>query len=203
MKNAFFEYVTDNTKSLDDVLTKSYDLKELLSFFSIYSINETIGKASYEDADPLLFSEVDQYYPVEVFRSKGYTVYKVKQGGYFYVFWVMPIINNSSKHEAEPTVYFSAYIRSNKSYSDFEFLQNGHRTAKDLEAIDPYFELSFLMSNGIFSYSFLNDETILQVEYSLDGEYKDYESLIVKRIIEMPRQQSPSVYSSILSIDIP
>lgn len=201
MKNVFNEYATDDMQSLDDGLSKSYSLSELLSFFKTRDINKASNKEN--DANSLLFSEVNARYPVEVFRSNGYCVYKVEEGGYFYVFWVMSINNTSPQQISEPAVYFSAYIPSNKSISDFEALQIGHNTAKDIEAIDPYFELCLLMSNGIFSYSFLNGETILQVEYDLNGEYDGCESLTIKSITTVPRQNSSSKYSIILEKDLP
>ena len=87
MNDIFFnECVMDDIKTLESNLTKEYDLNELRSFFRGSNANESIGFGS--TISPLLFSEVNYRYPVEILRTGGYSVYRVSQGGYFYVFWI-------------------------------------------------------------------------------------------------------------------
>lgn len=206
MSNIFFDkYVTDNSGNLENILTKEYDINELSSFFEGSNANENM----VFDATILSFSEVNQYFPVEVIRTGGYSVYKVKQGGYFYVFWVDTFTDYVNQSPNEPSVYFSAYLESELSPSVFDSLTSGVSTAEDVKKIDSYFELSFLSSNGIFSYSYLNNDTVMQIEYVYQGEasgYDDlivYDDLVVKEKIIVPRTSVPSRYSTILSSDIP
>ena len=159
MNDIFFNgYVMDDIKTLESNLTKEYDLNELISFFKGSNANESIGFGSTVSA--LRFSEVNYRYPVEILRTGGYSVYRVSQGGYFYVFWIKPFATGTSQSNSEPSVYFSAYLASDISPDLFDSLTPGISTAEDVQRIDPSFELSFLISNGIFSYSYINDEMI-------------------------------------------
>ena len=65
--------------------------------------------------------------------------------------------------DENPFVYFTAYITSDKDPLLFETLQIGTSTAEDVKKIDLFFELSFLMSGGIYSYSYLNDEQVVEM----------------------------------------
>lgn len=200
--NIFFdEYVMDDFKTLESNLTKEYDLSELRTFFTGSNANESIGFGT--DTSVLMFSEVNRRYPIEILRTGGYTVYRVRQGGYFYVFWVNPFSTDSNQSNNEPSVYFSAYLSSSLSSDLFDPIVPGISTAKDVKKIDPSLELSFLSSSGIFSYSYLDDETILQIEYAKQENIGGYDDLIVKEKMVVSRDSVPSRYSAILSSDLP
>ena len=142
-------------------------------------------------------------YPVEILRTGGYSVYRVSQGGYFYVFWIKPFTIGTRQSNSEPSVYFSAYLSSDTSPDLFDSLTPGISTAADVQRIDPSFELSFLNSNGIFSYSYLNDETILQIEYAYQENIDGYDDLIVKEKMIVARDSAPTRYSALLLSDLP
>ena len=202
MNDIFFnEYVMDDVKTLESNLTKEYDLNELISFFKGSNANESIGFGSTVSA--LRFSEVNYRYPVEILRTGGYSVYRVSQGGYFYVFWIKPFATGTSQSNSEPSVYFSAYLTSDISPDLFDSLTPGISTAEDVQRIDPSFELSFLNSNGIFSYSYINDETILQIEYAYQENIDGYDDLIVKEKMIVARDSAPTRYSALLLSDLP
>lgn len=202
MNNTFFDgYVMDDVKVLEDHLTKEYDLNELQSFFHDSNANEGVGLESTTTV--LTFSKVNSKYPVEILRTGGYSVYRVSQGGYFYVFWVKPFVADTNSSSSEPAVYFSAYLSSDISPDLFNSLTPGISTAEDVKEIDPSFELSFLISNGIFSYSYINDETILQIEYMYQENIDGYEDLIVKNKLLVARDSVPSRYSALLTGDTP
>lgn len=202
MNDIFFnEYVMDDIKILESNLTKEYDLNELRSFFKGSNANESIGFGSTISA--LTFSEVNNRYPVEILRTGGYSVYRVSQGGYFYVFWIKPFATGTSQSNSEPSVYFSAYLSSDISPDLFDSLTPGISTAEDVQRIDPSFELSFLNSNGIFSYSYINDETILQIEYAYQENIDGYDDLIVKEKMIVARDSAPTRYSALLLSDLP
>lgn len=200
--NIFFdEYVMDDFETLESNLTKEYDLSELRTFFNGNNANESIGFGI--DTSVLMFSEVNRRYPIEILRTGGYTVYKVRQGGYFYVFWATPFSTDPNQSNNEPSVYFSAYLSSSLSSDLFDPIVPGISTAKDVKKIDPSLELSFLSSSGIFSYSYLDDETILQIEYAKQENIGGYDDLIVKEKMVVSRDSVPSRYSAILSSDLP
>lgn len=197
----FNEYAMDDMKTLEDNLTKEYDLNELRSFFKGSNANERIGFGSSTPA--LKFSEVNKKFPVEILRTGDYSVYKVSQGGYFYVFWSKPFATGTSRSDSEPSVYFSAYLSSDISPYLFDSLTPGISTAEDVQKIDPSFELSFLISHGIFSYSYINDETVLQIEYAHQENIDGYDDLIVKEKMIVARDSVPTRYSTLLSSDLP
>ena len=200
MNNIFFgEYVTDDLKTLDN-LTKEYDLCELRCFFEGNHSNENIGFGL--STSTLTFDNVNNEYPIEIIRSHGYSIYKVSQGGYFYVFWTKPLSSNISSMNVEPSVYFSAYLFSNRSEALFDSITPQISTAEDVKQIDPYFELSFLISSGIFSYSYLNDDIILQIEYEWQENINEYHDLIVKEKKVVSRSSAMSRFSTIFPSDL-
>ena len=202
MNDVFFnEYIMDDTKTLESALTKEYDLNELRLFFKDSRANENGVLGSAKPA--LMFREVDHRYPVEILRTGGYSVYRVRQGGYFYVFWVTPLVGDADRSNGEPSVYFSAYLASDISPDLFDSITPGVSTAEDIRKIDPSFELSFLISNGTFSYSYLNDGSVLQIEYALQGNVDGYDDLIVKEKMIVARASAPTRYSALLSGDLP
>lgn len=195
------EYVVDDTTPLESCLTKEYDLVELELFFNGTNSNENL--VFNPEATPLTFSRVDQKFPVEIIRGGGYSVYKVRQGGFFYVFWVSPLVSGQTKTVGEPQVYFSAYLASSVSPSKFDSIKPWESTAKDVKQIDPSVELSFVYSSAIYSFSYIDDGSVLVIEYAYQDGINDYDDLIVKekRIVE--RGLADSRYSVILSNDIP
>lgn len=202
MSDMFFgEYVTNDTETLESGLTKEYDLNELRAFFKGSNANENIGFGT--TASALVFGEVNDKYPVEILRTGGYSVYKVSQGGYFYVFWAKPVATAENPSNGEPSVYFSAYLPSDISPNSFDSLTPGSSTAEDVRKIDPSFELVFYFSNGIFSYSYINDETVLQIAYEQQENINGYDDLIVKEKKIVARTSAPTKYSAVLSSDLP
>lgn len=204
-KALFSEFVSNDAAGLTDTLTKAYDIEELNNFFSDYSENEHIGFQNNNNLLALTINMVNQRFPIEILRSNGYSVYKVKSGGYFYVFWLNPFNSNSESTQSidEPIVYFTAYLPSSKEASDFDSLKAGVSTADDVALIDPSVELTFLMSSGIYSYSFLNKDSVMQIEYTYSGEFKSRSDLIVKNKTVLARETAPSRFASILLKDLP
>ena len=203
---AFFpEFVSNDATGLTDTLTKAYNIEELKKFFGDYSENEHIGFQNNNNLSSLTINMVHQRFPIEILRSNGYSVYKVKSGGYFYVFWINSFNSDSKSTQSidEPIVYFTAYLPSSKEASDFDSLKAGVSTADDVALIDPSFELTFLMSSGIYSYSFLNKDSVMQIEYTYSGDFKSRRDLIVKNKTVLARETAPSRFASILVKDLP
>jgi len=195
------DQMMDNDKLLATNLTKAYDINELKVFFQGSNANEGLGLGI--TTSTMLFSDVNRRFPVEILRSEGYSVYRVRQGGYFYVFWVNPYSPECNQSTSERSVYFSTYLTSAISPDLFASITPGVSTAQDVMKIDPYFELSFLNSCGVFSYSYLNDKTILQIEYTYHENINKYDDLIVKEMKIVARDSVPSRFSSLLSSDLP
>ena len=198
-------YINDgllnDNELLETGLTTSYKLSELRFFFEGSNLNESVEFKT--NTKMLKYTDVNERFPIQVLRTRGYSVYRVEEGGLFYVFWVSPVSTNATFSEEELTVYFTAYLTSNMSIDHFDRITPGISTAKDVKAIDPYMELSFLISNGIFSYSFINEETLLEIEFVSIDPLDEYGDLIVKEKKVVSRESVQSQYSLILSSDMP
>ncbi len=198
-------YINDgllnDNELLETGLTTSYKLSELRVFFEGSNLNESVEFKT--NTKMLKYTDVNERFPIQVLRTRGYSVYRVEEGGLFYVFWVSPVSTNATFSEEKLTVYFTAYLTSNMSIDHFDRITPGISTAKDVKAIDPYMELSFLISNGIFSYSFINEETLLEIEFVSIDPLDEYGDLIVKEKKVVSRESVQSQYSLILSSDMP
>lgn len=199
------EFVYDDSISLEAGITKEYDLTQLEAFFLKGDFNE--AGVIYPDSSVLSFSSVNASFPVEIIRTNNYSVYKVKQGGFFYVFWM--VAANANRVTTEPYVRFSAYLPGNKTEEMFLFLKPGVSTSEDVMKIDPSAELCFDRS-PLCSNSYINNETILTIYYTVPSsemvsskDYWDYSDLLVKEMILRRRVWSPSCYTNILSADLP
>ena len=205
-KPSMTQYFCGDNKTNDDItldiaITNEYDLSELQTYFENCKMNEI--EPLRQAGNSLSFNDVNQNYPVEVLRSGGYSVYKVKQGGYYYVFWIQPFSDDLSEAIGSPLVYFSSYLPDLKSLSEFDSLEIGKSTAKDVLQIDPSSELSFNRSTGVYSYTILENDTVLEIKYKHNGELTRYEDLIIEKIECIPRESAPSRYCTILAKDLP
>jgi len=200
-------FFADNSKPLSDILTKEYELDELQGFFGHIPPMEdyTYRNRRVGTYSSLSIDNTNERFPIECTRSWGdlkryyYSVYKVKGGGYYYVFW----ITNESVTYADAC--FTAYLppASFRKASDFDSLINGISTAEDVSIIDPTIQLDFLLNRGIVSYSLLDDGTTMEIEYARTLEMKGRSDLVVigKRVIEDTGRRV--MLSNILPCDLP
>lgn len=209
-------FTVDNTRPLTNVLTKTYELLDLKSFFGQIPPNENLKYGAHDNKSSLDTNHVNEKFPIECIRKTEdicyYTVYKVNEGGYFYVFWSLftdsvpeegSELNNKEFNNA--MVYFTAYLTSSsfKKASDFDTLQENISTAEDVAAIDPAFELNFLMSSKTVSYSLLEDGTIMETCYKWHSDIKSRNDLIVKSKEVTSKNNACSHLSYVLSKDLP
>ena len=195
------DMMTDNSAALEDVLTHSYDLSELTDFFEPDGVKANEAEGFHKGVPALTFDAVNQRFSAEIVRSGYYTVYKVSQGGYYYVFWGMKISSDGGESRSEPIVVFSAYLPASERAIPYEELTEGVSTAADVRELDPSFDLVFTMSRGLFSYSYLDEDTLLEVEYHIPDPMEEYGQLVVKAVREVPRDQSD--FGLILPCDLP
>lgn len=199
--------VTGDSESLSNILTKEYSVRELRDFFGEVSLNESSVFGTEPDHLALTMADVNEKYPIECLRENGYSVYKVKEGGYFYVFWVNtfdPLSEQGIKAENDSAVpYFTAYLSSLKSASDFDVIKEGVSTAADVAKIDPAFELEFILSNETVSYSLLGNGFIMEVCYRYDGNLNSRNDLNVKSMQIVSKDDCASRLAAILEMDLP
>ena len=201
-ENVFLAFGADDTIE-KETLSIAYDLTDLKSYFQAQQINEK--SVAEEGASALSLSNAKERFPDGILRTKGYSIFKVKQGGYYYAFWVPSVLNGASFESSaayEPTLYFSAYIFANRDRNEFDSLNLGTHNVSAVRSLDPWLELNFCLSNGIYSYSFLNENEMLEIRYRNDNANVEEDQLIVERIALIPRSEGVSCYSRILLKDL-
>ncbi len=195
---------------------KNSEKKEIM----IYSFNELdeffngreLIDAKFKNVNELKYSDVLKKFGEAHITDSGYTVFPVKEGGKYYVFWsnIMGTVNSDkgvasldetsvNTNGYNKAVYFTAYLSNERTEDDFKNL----KTAKDVLNVDPYAQFDLLRSSGIFSYSYLNESHILEIEYSNNSENISYESLAVKKITVRERTEGLSLFGSIQISDLP
>ena len=208
-------FLADNSSSLAEVLTIEYELKELTDYFGYPPIFEKLWYKSsdYLSASPnrMTISDVNERFPIECLREEYYTVYKVKEGGYFYVFWDITSDPNAcessslSVEESDAAVYFTAYLASapQRKESDFNIIKENKSTADDVAAIDPAMEINFLLSSRTASYSLLGNGKVMEVCYTWNEIPKSRSDLIVIKKEVISNNIAPSRLASIREPDLP
>ena len=179
-----------------DLSENLYDILQLQSYFQNGHMNEPEG--FNEENQTIGFNEANAAFPNAVKKNDKYFAYDVVQGGRFYVFWISPLEGN-----AEKTVYFSAYVKSDVDASVFDSLKIGESTAEDVKELDPDFECVSFLSNAIYSYSYLNEKELIEIRYTTKDQLSSYHDLIVEEIKIIPREYSASVFGEIQTADLP
>ena len=190
-------FAIDDAASLSNTLKNEYPLTALDAFFGNARMDR-IG----DNGSSLTITSVHDVFPVEIIRSNAYSVYKVKGGGYYYVFWALPYTDDINTDAGEPAVYSTVYYSSPIQKEVFGGLTQ-NSTASDVIALDPYTEISLLQSSGVYSYSLINSETVVEIEYAFNNGITNHDSLYVQNIEYIPRKNAPTVLGRILSKDFP
>lgn len=200
------EYKIDNSASIDELVDCEYELKDLYEYFGVIPYNENvIYSVAYESKS---MADVNKKFSIECIRGEGlslYTVYRVKEGGYFYVFWTCPTNLSSGADEESVNVIYTAYIPALKEEKDFSAIINGESTAEDVANIDPSLELNFAVSSGVCSFTLLRDGKIMKIEYTAGDNVKSREDLVVKEkaVFANDKLKSSSYLASIHQEDLP
>lgn len=163
----------DNTTPLKQALTTSYSLDELDTFFRSFSRQEIppsdqTGYFINLGTSPTL-AQANLKFPIEVLRCTNhpeaaytyYSVYQVREGGYYYVFW------NYSSTENPPFYYCSTFYLNGYFYrEDFSQLTVGQNTLADVYTIDPTLTLQRYADQRYFSTHLLEDGNVLSLYYT-------------------------------------
>ena len=197
-----------------------YSISKLRAFFGEIPYEE---KMEYtENGKYIKMDEVNKKFPIEFLKvslreHQKYAVYKVKEGGYYYVFWQryieydddMHVIYDGGISFEKSSVAETHYLTPNCfcSVSDFDSLVIGESTAEDVAKIDPEFEMKFLFSSGERSFSYLNDGSIYTVYYDMLNRGKSRSDYVVSRkvhrTVEDLKGHVPTYIATIHPEDLP
>ena len=206
----------------DKELTKVYSLADLEGFIKNRN-GYTLMNFGDGTKKFLFYPELNEKFPVEVVNRRddtdfdiAYTVYRVSDGGYYYVFWGHA--HSQQEHDEDSSlilnctdtnhmcVYYSAYYGPYKKQGDFASLKVGVSTAEDVRKIDPDFEYDFMSIRGRRSYSLIDKDNVLEIKYTLAESKEvsyDYSSLIIEEINIVPIEESGSLFKAVFDGDMP
>ena len=192
--------------------TVAYDLNELRTYFESGHQNESMWGLGGEKPK-LTRVAVRIKYPIEIERTSEdvgetgdrpiYAMYKVSQGGYYYVWWRYS--TDSAAGEKDSYVYFSAYLTSDRSFDMFNSIVLGESTLADVKEIDPYTQAYFEFSSHVPSYSYINERIVLKINCMppMYGGSNDEDYVVVSIEVRLLNDVSGCMYSYILPGDLP
>ena len=194
---------------LDTLLNAEYDLDALTAFFPTHDGYDQVVFSDYEAEPSLQIEDVDRAFPVEVLRkNRGcyYTVYKVKEGGYFYVLFFPVPSEQDPNTFVSGSVQYTRYLTEPLALSAFDGIRPGESTALDVKVIDPNLELCLVMSSGLYSYSFLAGNKILCITYDeaqSDAPLRNPGDLVVRSMEVVDDVEEGFHLGAILPQDLP
>ena len=199
----------ENTTPLSKILTTEYTFEELQDFFRKASAEKYfLSSSSMLD---VRIATANERFPIQCLRQTEsgvlYTVYKVAEGGLFYVFWtgVFDNANDATDVIVDWTVDFTAYLPNTiqLTQDDFKSIIPGSTTAEDVASIDPNVELCFLLSSRTASYSLLKDGSVMEICYDFGATVESKADLIVKSKEIVSEANSLSKLASVYPYDLP
>lgn len=171
----------DNDTPLKQLLTKEYELSEFQLFFGN---DAATGGFIQEYADIQYHSSYDilEKFPIECLRYKSntyYSVYKIKNGGYYYIIW------NGSQSipiNGDLTVLMAMCVNTPPSLATFrKLIKRNKTTVGEILDAAPETVMDFMASSGPYSYSLLEDMRVLIIRYCIeDSKEITRDHLIVK-----------------------
>lgn len=188
--------------SLTSLLTEQYSLSELEDFFLE---KEKSSAAPCIQTKNWSRSEVANRFPIGADRPEGYTVFRVAEGGYYYVFWRdwdgYDLIFPDSAEE-EPTVQTRLYLRKTSS-EEFSSIKENVSTAADVEKIDPYGDFFLSSSGELSSTHFLDQNHVVNFDYITDATDPLGQRNIVKNIYHLDPPFKTTRINAIRKYDLP
>ena len=204
--------LTEDIPKNELVFTEEYDLDELRTYFESGHQND-ITEGGGQDKPKITYDEVKQRFPIEITRTymdlnggsnnPAYTIYKVSQGGYYYVLWSYSAYPPES--EKDFYVYFSTYIVSDRSFDMFNSIVLGESTLADVKEIDLYTQACFEFSSFVRSYSYINERIVLTIYYT-SPTYRssnDEDYVVANIAVSLLNDVGVCMYSRILPGDLP
>ena len=178
----------DDSVSLEEGITTAYSLAELHDYFSEYQFYVLASNGSTPKT--LRYSEINSRYPIEITRSNGYSIYRVEEGGYYYLFWNYTFEEDASDDvksdrslddgesidwgsvivDPDPILFYSTYIPEAGTLGliDFQHVNMNEHTAYDISQIDPFCEFWLYPTGKVherWSFTYLGTNQIFRITY--------------------------------------
>ena len=207
---AFYEGALENAE------LEAYPLDVLQEYFPYSSAVENQWDGVITDLAEYNYFDVMKDLPGGVLRQYAYgeadicryTVYKVAEGGYFFVFWDAIRINAKTQQRLPWEEMWSAnmlYVPQLKSRSDFDALEVGVSTGADVTDIDPSGQFVLASGKGSLSWHLLDDGSYLEILYDMADCGCTYtrDSLTISSMIRYDGAENPCMLARINPDDLP
>lgn len=163
-KEKNISFTVNNFDSVDSLCTKKYSISDLREFADKYSPSKTFFSAEKNNAE-CTYSMMNKRFPTQCIRAAEnlYSVYKVKEGGLYYVFW-------NVRKDGMPVIAETLYIDSLRSQSDFASIKVGESTYADVSKISSENELRQVSTESLCSITLLENGLFANIYYELKSD---------------------------------
>lgn len=179
------------------VIQTTYSLSDLTAFFGNHAVRVyDVLKSDHEKT--ITLEQANEAFPIEVLRSGRYAVYRVTEGGFFFVFfnWVLteddldkfdPRDNPWGRWEEAPVyvVGDSFFMDVLPNIESFSSIEPGVSTAQDVLNVENRTVFGLALSSCTYSHTLLSDGSILEISYQDQSDIETdnfYQRLIVDTI---------------------
>lgn len=182
-------------------IKREYDLDTLKKYFGEVSAMES---SLFENLDykSKNIKEVDEQFPIEILRYNNsclYSVYKVIDGGYYYVFYSISY-KEDDINQKDIMVTDTFYITTPRTIEEFSSLIPNQSTYNDLIKISNTTELITIKSNELVSYTLIDDKVILKTTYNNES-IDNINELVITKLEYV--EKGETYLSCILKEDLP
>lgn len=206
---------------LEELLTESYSIIQLQNYFGPYCTTaENNWHGIVENMDIYKYKNIVEVFPNGCIRTfqhedrvsgKMYLVYKVSEGGYYYLDLGSFSDTNSYYNYPETekrSASFMIYVPEKPmlTIEDFEKLEIGVNTAEDVGKLDISSQFFFGMGRGVASWHLLSDGNIVEIMYTEDDIFHESHlrtNLYINSIEVMDAQERAIFLSQINPNDLP
>lgn len=200
-------YANDDC-AYEESITEEYPREQLISFFHGYLMNSK--EFLLANSEWITIQDVHEKFPIEVLRTKDYTIFKATSGELFYVFWD-GAVDEVSEDGMEigrcydhATVYGVLILKDLLEEKAFSELVPGASNAVDVLRIDPGMELFGMFNSRLASFHLLKDGSRVFISYPwIQGFDSLYDFVISDIRIVPPGEHCPGCCSWILADDLP
>lgn len=181
--------MVNHSDGLDTLLTKKYDIDELKKYFGeISGLELNVYRSKNKASDDTnwkydlnnSFKITSVLFDIQCLRKVDdmyYSVFSVKQGGLYYVFWCEPF-----GYYRDSIPIYAVYINDFVDSNAFKSLKPGISTAIDVCNISSACDIRFMKFGRPYSYTLLENGELLRVIYQSRDELNSRADLIIEEI---------------------
>ena len=180
--------------------------------YSIVDLENTFGKHSIRTGlvlDMLDYRKnyfirdinyINSIFTIQLYKKRkpglSYSVYKVKEGGYYYIFY------GTDYDEQELYITEKYYMNKFKTEKDFESIKEGN-TIYDVLEIEPQIIFGNHYGSGPKSFNILDDDKVLMISYEFKIKIVDGKEVYYVKNKEVYDRKDTYILGSILDEDMP